>query len=143
MLLHCDLVYAATESRFQFPFVPLGIVPEFASTFLLPLTAGYQRAAGMLLHGRPFDAEEAHRAGIVTSVVPRADLLAEAEKAADLLAQQPVEALRITKRLMKARHKATVIETIAEENSAIHDCLRAIGTRERLGVLLRKGAAGR
>src|SRR5207237_9844440 len=49
LLLHCDLVYAGHSARFQLPFVPLGIVPEFASTFLLPLRAGYQRAAELLL----------------------------------------------------------------------------------------------
>ncbi|HET6599893.1 MAG TPA: enoyl-CoA hydratase-related protein, partial [Burkholderiaceae bacterium] len=66
MLLHCDLVYAAPNARFQFPFVHLGIVPEFGSTYLLPLYAGYQRAARMLLLGQPFDAQPAREAGIVS-----------------------------------------------------------------------------
>ena len=86
MLLHCDLVYAAPNARFQLPFVPLGIVPEFGSTFLLPLLAGYQRAAELLLLGQPFTAQKAHEAGIVTAVVPQEELLAEAEKAALALA---------------------------------------------------------
>ena len=86
MLLHCDLVYAAPNARFQLPFVPLGIVPEFGSTFLLPLLAGYQRAAELLLLGQPFTAQKAHEAGIVTAVVPQENLLAEAEKAAAMLA---------------------------------------------------------
>ena len=66
LLLHCDLVYAAPNARFQLPFVPLGIVPEFGSTFLLPRLAGYQRAAELLLLGQPFTAQKAHEAGIVT-----------------------------------------------------------------------------
>ena len=70
LLLHCDLVYATPETRFQLPFVGLGIVPEFGSTYLLPLLAGYQRAAELMLLGQPFTAEKAREVGIVTAVVP-------------------------------------------------------------------------
>ena len=82
LLLHCDLVYAAPNARFQLPFVPLGIVPEFGSTFLLPLLAGYQRAAELLLLGQPFTAQKAHEVGIVTEVVPQEQLLEQALKVA-------------------------------------------------------------
>src|SRR5262249_38223017 len=69
LLLHCDLVYAAPGTRFQLPFVPLGLVPEAASSLLLPRTAGYQRAAAWLLFGQAFTATEALAAGIVTEIV--------------------------------------------------------------------------
>src|SRR5438552_13289152 len=87
LLLHCDLVYATPGARFQLPFVSLGIVPEFGSTYLLPLIAGYQRAAELLLLGQPFSAEKAHEVGIVTAVVPEAELLERAGTAAAALAQ--------------------------------------------------------
>ena len=105
LLLHCDLVYAAPNARFQLPFVPLGIVPEFGSTFLLPLLAGYQRAAELLLLGQPFTAQKAHEVGIVTAVVAAGKSAAkQRQQAAHALAALPPESMRLTKRLMKARH---------------------------------------
>ena len=62
LLLHCDLVFAASDARFQLPFTKLGLVPEFASSYLLPLSAGWQRAAELLLLGEPFDAATAREA---------------------------------------------------------------------------------
>jgi Enoyl-CoA hydratase/carnithine racemase len=61
LLLHCDLVHAGEDARFSMPFVKLGLVPEFASSYLLPLLAGYHRAAEMLLLAEPFDAHAAWR----------------------------------------------------------------------------------
>jgi enoyl-CoA hydratase/carnithine racemase len=58
LLLHCDLVFAAPGARFQLPFVPLGLVPEAASSLLLPRLAGYARAAAWLLLGQAFTAAE-------------------------------------------------------------------------------------
>ena len=113
MLLHCDLVYAARNARFQLPFVPLGITPEFGSTYLLPLLAGYQRAAELLLLGQPFTAQKAQEVGIVTAVVPQENLLAEARKRRRRSPRCRRESLRLTKQLMKKRHGAIVRETIA------------------------------
>jgi enoyl-CoA hydratase/carnithine racemase len=138
LLLHCDLVYAAPNARFQLPFVPLGIVPEFGSTFLLPLLAGYQRAAELLLLGQPFTAQKACEAGIVTAVVPQENLLAEAEKAAAALAALPPESIRLTKRLMKARHGATLAATIEEETRIFSERLSSPEAKEALSAFLEK-----
>src|SRR6267142_3155914 len=89
MLLHCDLVYAAPGARFQMPFVPLGLVPEAGSSFLLPYIAGYQRAAELLLLGQPFDAEKAYAAGFVTSIVPEKELFERARAGALAIAALP------------------------------------------------------
>ena len=75
LLLHCDLVYAGENTRFAMPFTQLGLVPEFASSYLLPLVAGYQRAAELLLLGEPFDARKAQEAGFVTRIVPDAEAI--------------------------------------------------------------------
>ena len=138
MLLHCDLVYAAANARFQLPFVPLGITPEFGSTYLLPLIAGYQRAAELLLLGRPFDAKQAQEAGIVTAVVPQEHLLEEANKAALALAALPPASLRLTKQMMKKRHGAIVREAIAEETRTFAERLQSPEAKEAMSAFLEK-----
>jgi enoyl-CoA hydratase/carnithine racemase len=138
MLLHCDLVYAARTARFQLPFVALGIVPEFASTYLLPLLAGYQRAAELLLLAQPFDAQKAFEIGLITAVVEPDALLATAEKAAQTLAELPPESLRLTKRLMKSAHAERVRRTIDEEGAIFRERLHSPEAKEALRAFLEK-----
>lgn len=138
MLLHCDLVYAAPNARFQLPFVPLGIVPEFGSTYLLPLLAGYQRAAELLLLGQPFDADKAREVGIVSRVVAKEALLATAREAALALAGLPPESIRLTKRLMKKRHGAALADTIAEETRLFTERLASPEAKEAMSAFLEK-----
>jgi enoyl-CoA hydratase/carnithine racemase len=138
MLLHCDLVFAATNARFQLPFVPLGIVPEFGSTYLLPLLAGYQRAAELLLLGQPFTAQKAYEAGIVTEVVSKEDLFSMAEQAARTLAALPPQSIRLTKQLLKKRHAQQVKETIAEELRIFGERLNSPEAKEAMSAFLEK-----
>ncbi|HEX6690710.1 MAG TPA: enoyl-CoA hydratase [Burkholderiales bacterium] len=138
MLLHCDLVYAAPNARFQLPFVPLGLVPEFGSSYMLPLLAGYQRAAELLLLGQPFTAQKAYEAGIVTEVVPQDQLIDHAMKIAAALAALPPESIRLTKRLMKSRHGATLGATIEEEMRVFAERLTSQEAKEALSAFLEK-----
>jgi enoyl-CoA hydratase/carnithine racemase len=115
MLLHCDLVYAAAGTKFALPFVNLGLCPEAASSFLLPSTVGYQRAAELLLLGEPFDAAKAHALGIVTEVVPAEILLMHASEAAQRLAAKPAASVRLTKQLMKRAWLPAIDAALAEE----------------------------
>ena len=138
MLLHCDLVYAATNARFQLPFVPLGIVPEFGSTFLLPLLAGYQRAAELLLLGQPFTAQQAQEVGMVSQIFPENELLQKAEEKAKVLAALPPESLRLTKQLMKKRHRQVLAETIAEETRIFTERLDSPEAKEAMAAFLEK-----
>ena len=69
MLLHCDLVYAAADAKFNFAFIDLGLLPEAASSYLLPRVLGYSRAAELLLLGEAFTAAKAQECGIVNAVV--------------------------------------------------------------------------
>ncbi len=138
LLLHCDLIYATPAARFQLPFVQLGIVPEFGSTYLLPLLAGYQRAAELLLLGQPFTAEKACEAGIVTDVVPEAELLQRALKAATQLAELPPESIRLTKRLMKSVHGEAVKRQVGEESRLFVERLSSPEAKEAMNAFLEK-----
>jgi len=75
MLLHCDQIYAAQQTKFSMPFAKLGLCPEFASSKLLPELIGYNRTAELLLFGEPFLAEQAYDMGLVNKVLPSADLM--------------------------------------------------------------------
>ncbi len=101
-LLHCDLVVAARSTQMSMPFVKLGLVPEAGSSLLLPRLIGYQRAAELLLLGRPFDAAEALQMGLVNRVTEDASLMDEARKLARTVAQQPPGALLAAKRLLRS-----------------------------------------
>ena len=138
LLLHCDLIYASAEARFQLPFVPLGIVPEFGSTLLLPRLAGYQRAAKLLLLGQPFTAQEALAAGIVNEVVPKEEFFGKAEAAAAMLAALPPESLRLTKRLMKEGQAGEVQARIAEEGRLFVERLASPEAKEAMSAFLEK-----
>jgi len=141
LLLHCDLVYAGENARFQLPFVPLGIVPEFGSTLLLPLLAGYQRAAELLLLGEPFSAEQAREAGIVNAVVPSAEVLEIAERKARALAALPPESVRLTKALLKATQRGALEARIAEESRIFAERLASPEAKAAMSAFLEKRKA--
>jgi enoyl-CoA hydratase/carnithine racemase len=100
MLLHCDLIVAGRSASFIVPFVNLGLVPEFASSRLMPAIMGRQRAARHILLGDPFDAETALTCGLVSEVVDdsRVDDLARAY--ARRLMEKPPRALAKTRAMI-------------------------------------------
>jgi enoyl-CoA hydratase/carnithine racemase len=138
MLLHCDLVYAAPGARFQMPFVPLGLVPEASSSLLLPMVAGYQRAAELLLLGQPFSAEKALAAGFVTEIVPEAELLEYARNAAAAIAALPPASVRLAKSLMKRPHLAAIEAQMAEESRVFAERLQSGEAKEAMTAFFEK-----
>lgn len=101
MLFHCDHVIAGSTATFSTPFIHLGLVPEGGSSLLAPRTMGYQRAFAMLVLGRALGAEEAREAGFVTTVVAPGEAEAEAKKVAREICALPVEAVAISRKLLK------------------------------------------
>ena len=109
LLLHCDLVYATERSYLQFPFVPLGLVPEFGSSYALPHRVGRQRATELLLFGERLPAAEAAQLGLVNEVLPDATALAKrvSERTATL-ATRSKRALQATRTLLHDRADTSV-----------------------------------
>jgi enoyl-CoA hydratase/carnithine racemase len=138
MLLHCDFVYASPSARFQMPFVTLGLVPEAASSLLLPMAAGYHRAAELLLLGKPFTAEKALAAGIVTEIVPDAELLDHALEVAAGIAALPPSSLRMTKALLKARYASAVVEAMGSEGEKFRAQLGSAEAKEAMKAFFEK-----
>lgn len=138
LLFHCDLVYAAPDARFHLPFVNLGIVPEAACSYLLPRTAGYQRAAEALLLARPLDSATLHEYGLVTGIVPADQLLDAATRAAQELAEKPADALLETKRLMKMGTAEIVAARIGTEMEEEARQIRSSDAKEAFTAFLEK-----
>ncbi len=125
MLLHCDLVCAGESARFQLPFVNLGLVPEAASSLLLPRLAGSQRAAELLMLGEMFSAATAREIGLANRVTADAECQAAAREFAAKLVAKPAAALRLTKSLLKKGSAALVREVITEEGRLFAGCLQS------------------
>ncbi len=140
LLMHCDLVYASERSRFAMPFAQLGLCAEFASSLLLPQLAGYHRAAEMLLIGESFSVEMAAETGLVNRVLPVAELNDFVRAKAQLLAALPSDAVRTTKRLMKAAQVSTVEVVMQEELSEFTRLLSGPDAKEAFEAFIQKRA---
>ncbi|MGY4476731.1 enoyl-CoA hydratase-related protein [Bradyrhizobium sp. USDA 3364] len=128
MLLHCDLVYLAENARLITPFVNLALVPEAASSWLLPLRIGHARAYAMFALGEPMDAQGTLASGLANAVVPQADLRKKAHDAAIALTKRPAGSLAMTKQLMREHQR--IAAQIAEEGVLFKQRLTTPEARE-------------
>lgn len=125
MLLHCDFVLAEQGCRFIMPFVDLGLVPEAASSLILPRLAGRRAAARYLLLGEPFGAEEALRIGIASHVVAPGSLRGELDRLVATLLAKPAEALRQTQWLLRGADREEVVQRMSVENGHFAERLQS------------------
>ena len=137
MLLHCDLVIAGENALFSLPFVDLALVPEAASSLLLPRLIGRQRAAKHLMLAEPFDARTAAGYGMVTDVCPEDEVEAKLAAAANRIAAKPPEAIQITKRLITSTD-ASVADRMTEEGRLFEERLQSAEAREAFTAFFEK-----
>jgi enoyl-CoA hydratase/carnithine racemase len=139
LLLHCDLVYAAPAARFKTPFVDLALVPEAASSLLLPRLVGARRAAQLLLLGEQIDAATAAAWGLINAVVE--DPRAAAAAAAATLATRPPGAVRATKALLGRPDREAVLETMRAELEVFAERARSPEAMEAFQAFLMRRPA--
>jgi enoyl-CoA hydratase/carnithine racemase len=128
MLLHCDLVFTSPDAKLTVPFVNLALVPEAASSLLLPTRIGHARAYAMFALGEAVSGETAVAWGIANACVPLAELRAKARAAADQLAKRPLGALTATKSLM--RDAETIAALMDKEGELFGQRLQTAEARE-------------
>lgn len=138
MLLHCDMVFAGDNAMFSMPFVNLGVCPEAGSSVLLPQLVGHHKASALLLMGEPMDANTAEELGLVHRVLPPAEVNAHVQKQAQRMAGKPLTSLLETKRLLKKRTQAQVLEAIEEEALQFAQMLEQAPAQEALTAFVEK-----
>ena len=138
MLLHCDFVYVSDEARLAMPFVSLGLVPEFASSLVVPLLMGNARAAEKLLLGDPFTGADAVDCGIANAVLPAAEVAPHARRVAERFNALPPGAVRDTKRLLRRARSAAVLETIDTESTTFAARLQSPEAKEAFSAFFQK-----
>lgn len=138
MLLHCDLVYLAENARLITPFVNLALVPEAASSWLLPLRIGHARAYAMFALGEPMEANAALACGLANAVVPQGDLRKKAHDAAIALTKRPAGSLSLTKKLMRDHER--IAAQIAGESELFKARLKTAEAREAFDAFAERRA---
>jgi enoyl-CoA hydratase/carnithine racemase len=138
LLAHCDLAYCADNAMFSMPFVSLGLCAEFGSSLLVPLAAGYHKAAEKLLLGEPMSAEEALEMKLVNRILPPNEVLDYAIKQARRFNNLPPTSVRETKRLMKAGWKSVTEKIIADEAQTFARMLKSAEAKEAFSAFFER-----
>lgn len=123
MLMHCDLVYAAENTRFSFPFIKLGLSPEGGTSYLLPRLAGYRKAMEMVLFGEQFGVVEADSFGLINEVVANQSVLDRAMERAGTLASRSTDSVQAAKRLLKSSTKDAIALAMSRERDVFSERL--------------------
>lgn len=138
LLLHCDFVFVADDAKLAMPFVALGLVPEFASSLVVPRLMGHVKAAEKLLLGDPFTGAEAVECGMANAVLPPAEVVAHARRVAERFNNLAPSAVRESKRLMRSHTTAQVLETIQVEAEIFGARLRSPEATEAFQAFFQK-----
>ncbi len=137
MLLHLDSVVAEPAARILMPFVSLALVPEGGSSLLLPRTLGYTRAADYLMRGKPVSGQRAYELGIVSTLAEAGQVEATAIETAADFARMPPQAMRKTKRLLKADSQA-LLDRLKQEEELLFECAASAEAKEALNAFKEK-----
>jgi 2-(1,2-epoxy-1,2-dihydrophenyl)acetyl-CoA isomerase len=138
LAIACDLVMAAESARFTLAYTRIGLTPDGSSSYFLPRLVGQRRALELILTNRMLTAHEALEWGIVTRVVPDAELTAEAEALARQLAAGPTRAFGASKRLLQLGWTESLETQMAHETRSISEAARGPEGQEGMRAFLEK-----
>lgn len=138
MLLHCDLVIASDQARFQLPFARLGLVPEGGSSLLLPQLVGHRRAFEILVMGESFSAATAREMGLVNRVVIHSSLQDLAMLEAGKLAALAPEAVRQSKAMLRSHTQKQLDAVLVAEVKQFAQRLQSAEAAEALQAFVEK-----
>ena len=141
LAMMCDFIIAADTARFGQPEIKLGVMPGAGGTQRLTRVVGKAKAMEMCLTGRMMDAAEAERAGLVSRIVPAADLLSEAMKTAETIAAMSLPVAMIVKESVNRAYETTLAEGIRFERRVFHSLFATADQKEGMGAFVEKRPA--
>jgi enoyl-CoA hydratase len=141
LAMMCDFIIAADTAKFGQPEIKLGVIPGSGGTQRLTRFVGKSKAMEMCLTGRMMDSAEAERSGLVSRVVPAADLLGEAMKAADTIASMSLPAVMMTKEAVNRAYETTLTEGVRFERRVFHSLFATEDQKEGMSAFAEKRKA--
>lgn len=138
LAMMCDFIIAADNAKFGQPEITLGVLPGMGGSQRLTRFVGKSKAMDMCLTGRMMDAAEAERSGLVSRVVPPADLLPETMKAAGKIAEQSLPALMMVKEAVNRSYEVTLAEGLRYERRLFHAAFATEDQKEGMAAFADK-----
>jgi len=138
LAMQCDLIIAADNAKFGQPEIKLGVIPGIGGTQRLTRAVGKAKAMDLILTGRMMDAAEAERAGLVARVVPLANLMEEAFKAADAIAGMSLPAVMLAKECVNRAFETSLTEGVRFERRVFHSLFSTEDQKEGMAAFAEK-----
>ncbi|WP_158801935.1 MULTISPECIES: enoyl-CoA hydratase [unclassified Acidisoma] len=141
LAMMCDFILAADTAKFGQPEIRLGIMPGMGGSQRLTRFVGKSKAMEMCLTGRVMDAEEAERSGLVSRIIPAADLVAEAVKTAETIAGMSLPGVMMTKETINRSYEVTLAEGLRFERRLFHSMFATADQKEGMAAFVEKRKA--
>jgi len=138
LAMMCDFILAADNAKFGQPEITLGTIPGAGGSQRLTRLVGRSKAMEMILTGRQMDAEEAERAGLVSRIVPTADLVDEAVKTADRIASMSQVSVALAKEAVNRADELGLSEGVLFERRSFHATFATEDRSEGMAAFMEK-----
>ncbi|WP_321957134.1 enoyl-CoA hydratase [Paraburkholderia bannensis] len=138
LAMMCDMIFAADTAKFGQPEIKLGVIPGAGGTQRLPRAVSKAKAMDLCLTARMMDAAEAERAGLVSRVIPAADLLNDAIAAATMISEYSLPAVMMAKEAVNRAYETTLAEGVHFERRMFHSLFATEDQKEGMAAFVEK-----